>query len=82
MYKTKPCHDCDMPAPGTPLRVLVLNGSLKHGDDLSNTEELSRLVLENMEPHGVDAEVIRLSDCKLPVGLGFRESDDDDCLSW
>ena len=48
MYKTKPCHDCDMPAPGTPLRVLVLNGSLKHGDNLSNTEELSRLVLENM----------------------------------
>ena len=78
MYKTKPCHDCDMPAPGTPLRVLVLNGSLKHGDNLSNTEELSRLVLENMEPHGVDAEVIRLSDCRLPVGLGFRESDDDD----
>jgi len=78
VYKTKPSHDCDMPAPGTPLRVLVLNGSLKHGDNLSNTEELSRLVLENMEPHGVDAEVIRLSDCRLPVGLGFRESDDDD----
>ncbi|MGI9042093.1 MAG: hypothetical protein ACR2HK_13525 [Gemmatimonadales bacterium] len=37
MYKTKPCHDCDMPAPGMPLRVLVLNGSLKHGDNLSNT---------------------------------------------
>lgn len=78
MYRTKPCNDCDMPAPGTPLSALVLNGSLKHGDDLSNTEELSHLVLENMAPHGVDAEVIRLSDCKLPVGLGFRESADDD----
>lgn len=78
MYKTKPCQDCDMPAPGTPLRVLVLNGSLKHADELSNTEELSRLVLENMEPHGVDAVVVRLSDCNLPVGVGFRESDDDD----
>ena len=78
MYKTKPCHDCDMPAPGTPLRVLVLNGSLKHAGELSNTEELSRLVLENMEPHGVDAAVIRLADCHLPVGLGFRESEDDD----
>lgn len=78
MYKTKPCHDCDMPAPGTRLRVLVLNGSLKHGDEPSNSEDLSRLVLENMKPHGVDAEVVRLSDCNLPVGLGFRESDDDD----
>lgn len=78
MYKTKPCRDCVMPAPETKLRVLVLNGSLKHGDALSNTEELSRLVLEYMEPHGVGAEVIRLSDCSLPVGLGFRESTDDD----
>lgn len=78
MYKTKPCHDCDMPAPGTPLRALVLNGSLKHADELSNTEDLSRLVLEHMAPHGVDAEVIRLADCALPVGLGFRESDKDD----
>ena len=48
MYKTKPCYDCDISALGTPLRCLVLNGSLKRGDDLSNTEELSRLVLANM----------------------------------
>lgn len=48
MYTTKPCHDCDMPALGKPLRCLVLNSSPKRGDDLSNTEELSRLVLANM----------------------------------
>jgi len=78
MYKTKPCAECAMPAPGTPLKVLVLNASLKHGDQISNTQELSELVLEHMKPHGVTAEIIRLSDMKLPVGLGFRESDDDD----
>lgn len=55
MHETKPCHDCDMPAPGTPLRCLVLNGSLKRGDDLSNSEELSRLVLENMASEHVAA---------------------------
>jgi len=78
MYKTKPCADCEMPAPGTPLNVLVLNASLKHAGEISNTQELSELVLENMKPHGVRAEIVRLSDMKLPVGLGFRESEDDD----
>ena len=37
------------------------------------------MVLAEMAKHGaVDAETIRLSDAALPVGLGFRESDDDD----
>jgi len=78
MYKPKPCADCEMPAPGTSLNVLVLNASLKHGDQLSNTQELAELVLESMKPHGVTSEIVRLSDMNLPVGLGFRESDDDD----
>jgi multimeric flavodoxin WrbA len=61
------------------MRVLVLNASLKHGPDLSNTEEVTAMVLAEMAKHGaVDAETIRLSDAKIPVGLGFRESDDDD----
>jgi len=66
-----------MPAPGTPLRALVLNASLKHAPAISNTGELAALVLEHMEPHGVRGEVIRLADERLPVGLGFRESEDD-----
>jgi multimeric flavodoxin WrbA len=78
VYKTKPCHDCKMPAPGTALRALVLNASLKHAKDLSNTEELAALVLENMQPHGARGEIIRLADRSIPVGLGFRESADDD----
>jgi multimeric flavodoxin WrbA len=61
------------------MRVLVLNASLKHGPDLSNTEEVANLVLAEMAKHGaVEAETIRLSDANIPVGLGFRESDDDD----
>ena len=77
MYKPKPCRSCHMPAPGTPLRALVLNASLKHAPAISNTGELAALVLEHMEPHGVRGEVIRLADERLPVGLGFRESEDD-----
>lgn len=61
------------------MRVLVLNASLKHGPDLSNTEEVANLVLAEMAKHGaVETETIRLSDASIPVGLGFRESDDDD----
>jgi multimeric flavodoxin WrbA len=80
MYKTKPCGPCAMPAPAMPLRVLVLNCSLKRQPDISNTGELSELVLASMkEMHAhLSAEVVRISDVELPVGLGFKESDDDD----
>src|SRR6516165_12028243 len=30
MYKTKPCHDCEMPEQPAPVHVLALNASLKH----------------------------------------------------
>ena len=79
MYKTKPCHSCDMPKTD-PVEVLVLNASLKHRPDVSNTEELAELVLENMKQHGVEvkSEIIRLADHKLPVGLGWCQAPDDD----
>ncbi|MGI8619257.1 MAG: flavodoxin family protein, partial [Gemmatimonadaceae bacterium] len=67
-----------MPAPEEELRVLVLNASLKHAAGLSNTGELADLVIENMREHRIVAETVRLADQKLPVGLGFRESPDDD----
>lgn len=61
------------------MQVLVLNASLKHGPDPSNTEEVTAMVLAEMAKHGaVEAETIRLSDRNIPVGLGFRESEDDD----
>lgn len=61
------------------MKVLVLNASLKHDDKPSNTEEVTDLVLEKMRQHGdIEAETIRLSDKIIPVGLGFRESDDDE----
>ena len=78
MYKPKPAHACHMPECDAPIRALVLNGSLHHEPDISNTGELAGLVLHHMAEHGVSGEIIRLSDRKLPVGLGFRESPDDD----
>lgn len=79
MYKRKPYYPCNMPAKDITLNVLVLNASLKHSKDLSNTEELSQLVLKNMKEHGkIKSEVIRLADRNIPVGLKFKESDDDE----
>lgn len=78
MYKKKPILSCDMPSLETELKVVVLNGSLKHAPDTSNTEELAQLVLENMKDHKVKSEIIRLADKNIPVGLSFRESPDDE----
>ena len=63
MYKTKPCTPCEMPAPDMSLRVLVLNASLKHQPDVSNTGEVAELVLENMRTthKNLASEIVRLS---------------------
>lgn len=77
-YKPKPCLDCAMPG-NVKLNVLVLNASLKHEPELSNTGELSELVLSEMAGFcDIDSEVVRLADLNLPVGLGYKESEDDD----
>ncbi len=61
------------------IHILVLNASLKHGPTLSNTEEVAQMVVDNMKREGViTSEFIRLSDKNIPVGLGFKESDDDE----
>ncbi|MEE9235937.1 MAG: NAD(P)H-dependent oxidoreductase [Candidatus Acidoferrales bacterium] len=80
MYKTKPCHPCDLPPKSSPVNVLVLNASLKHQPDMSNTEELAQLVIDHMKPYPVPlkSEIVRLADKTIPVGLGLRESPDDE----
>jgi len=61
------------------LNVLVLNASLKHGSDPSSTEEVAQLVLQEMQQVApISSEMIRLSDKRIPVGLGFKESEDDE----
>ena len=78
MYKTKPHFDCHMPKTSEELKVLVLNASLKHGPEISNTEELAQLVLDNMKEYKVSSEIIRLADKNIPVGLQYSEGAGDD----
>jgi multimeric flavodoxin WrbA len=62
-----------------PLKVLVLNASLKHGDKPSSTEEVTQVVLGEMQKHAeITSETVRLADKNIPVGLGYKESDDDE----
>ena len=61
------------------LNVLVLNASLKHAPNISNTEEVSDMMLAEMRKLAeITTETVRLSDKRIPVGLGFRESEDDE----
>jgi multimeric flavodoxin WrbA len=61
------------------LNVLILNASLKHGTGASNTEEVALMVIDEMKKHTtIVSEVVRLADKNIPVGLGFKESDDDE----
>ena len=61
------------------LNVLVLNASLKHGQVPSNTEEVAQTVLLEMQKLApITSEIIRLADKDIPVGLGFKESENDE----
>ncbi len=79
MYKIKQCLPAEMLSIESTIKVLVLNCSLKHEGEISNTGELAELVLGFMNEFGkIESEIIRISDKIIPVGLNFRESEDDD----
>src|SRR6187455_2974661 len=78
MYKMKPTMKAEMPEYDGELKVLVLNTSLKHKPNVSNTEEVAQMVLDNMGKEKVSSEMLRIADMNIPVGLGFRESPDDE----
>ena len=51
----------------------------KHGPDVSSTEEVTNQVLAHMRTHAsIEVTTIRLSDSNLPVGLRYKESEDDE----
>jgi len=61
------------------LNVLVLNASLKHAPNVSNTEEVTNMVLDKMRTQADITDVhVRLADKNIPVGLGFNEGEGDE----
>ena len=60
------------------MKVLVLNGSLKHAPDETNTGELAQLVLDGMVGPDVQTDTIRLADKNIPVGVVRSAGEGDD----
>ncbi|MBI4028873.1 MAG: flavodoxin family protein [Candidatus Blackburnbacteria bacterium] len=60
------------------LKVVVLLGTLKAGDESSNTDELVNDLLGHFTEYGVEVEKFRLANMNILVGLGEKMSDDDE----
>jgi multimeric flavodoxin WrbA len=56
-----------------PLRALILSATLKPSPAASNTEALARVVIEALEGHGVECELVRLVDHDVKPGVSSDE---------
>ena len=59
------------------MRALVLNCTLKPSPEPSNTEALARVVMDALEEHGVDTEIVRLVDHDVRPGVSSDEGGGD-----
>jgi multimeric flavodoxin WrbA len=59
------------------MRAIVLNCTLKPSPEPSNTEALARVVMEALEGHDVDTEIVRLVDHDIRPGVSSDEGDGD-----
>jgi len=60
------------------LNAIILNASLKHGNDESNTEALAKEVIEIYQKENVNSEIIRLSDYNILYGISGDMGDGDE----
>lgn len=51
------------------LKALILNTTLKYGEEQSNTEALAREVMDIYSREGVEAEIVRLNDYTIKYGI-------------
>ena len=51
------------------MRALALNATLKASPETSNTEGLTKVVLDALEAHGVECELVRLADHDIAPGV-------------
>jgi len=61
------------------LRATILNCTLKKSPEKSNGEALAQVVVEALNDHDVETEIIRLIDLEIPFGV---ESDMGDGDEW
>src|SRR3989344_7466875 len=51
------------------MKAIFLLATLKHNDEVSNTEVLSELLAEKLKDHSIESEIVRLIDYNIPPGL-------------
>lgn len=59
------------------LKAVALNCTLKKSPEVSNTEALLRKVLDLLKPLGVDSELVRVVDYRIPFGVASDLGKDD-----
>ena len=55
-----------------------LNCTLKRGGATSSTDKLLQEVLEELKPHGVTGQIVRVVDLDIKAGVSSDEGDGDD----
>lgn len=60
------------------MRALVLNCTLKPSPEVSNTEALARVLMDEWGRAGIEPELIRLVDLNIKPGVKTDEGDGDD----
>ena len=60
------------------MRALVLNCTLSPSPATSNTEALARVVMEALEEHDIDTELVRVVDHDVRPGVSSDEGDGDE----
>lgn len=59
------------------MKALVLNCTLKAADQQSNTEALARVVMRELEGHGIVTEMVRVTGFQIPPGVKTDEGEGD-----
>lgn len=60
------------------MKALVLNCTLKASPEVSNTEALARVVMDELEKDGIGAEMVRLVDLDIKPGVKSDEGGGDE----
>jgi multimeric flavodoxin WrbA len=60
------------------IKALLLNASLKNGDEVSNTESLMNEAVSILNENHIDTEIVRLADYQIAYGVTADEGNGDE----
>lgn len=60
------------------IKALLLNASLKSGDEVSNTESLMNKAISIFHKNNIETEIVRLADYQIAYGVSADEGKGDE----